>query len=206
MKKGTALSIARSLIAGFAIFCVASTVRGQTTSVKLPTNNSSSSFEVQNSSGTPLFEVDGSGQVSCAPIISFLDDTSIIDVTSRQIDINTAPHELKTIEINVPAAGVVRVHVEGSVRWSGSNSRAYRAAVMPYGTGTNWTPSVYSDFNRHTVTFEDTDTLAVPLTVSRNFTVYSGGTYKYSLCMDTLDMDSSFQLRYPRLTAIYYPN
>jgi hypothetical protein len=121
MKKPTIHRATRSIIAVFAICCIAYSLYAQETTLELPTNDNTSSFNVTKNNGTSVFKVDGTGRITgdgsglsnTKPLINYIKGNQWVMINSN----HGSYDNVRTVTLTVPGPGIVWAQASGTARW-----------------------------------------------------------------------------------------
>lgn len=120
------------LIISILLFC--GSLMAQETSLQLPTNDNTSSFNVTKNNGTSVFEVDGSGRMTgdgsglsnVKPLIKTTGGNQLCQITENY----GSYKNVRSVSITTPSSGVCFVMASGYCRWESKGWDLYLGSIL----------------------------------------------------------------------------
>jgi hypothetical protein len=134
MKTKTVHRLVQLLIIVFAICCMAYTLSAQETTLSLPTNDNTSSFNITKDNGTSIFKVDGSGRITgdgsglsnTKPLINYIQGNQMFHITKNYGHYDN----VRQVTLTVPGPGIVWATVTGYIRWESTGWDVFLGSIL----------------------------------------------------------------------------
>ena len=188
-------------------------INGSTgTSLRLPTNNATSSLTVTKSSGAEVFKVDGAGRMTgdgsglsnVKPLINYIGGNQRHQVLSNYGRYDN----VRTVTLTVPANGVCMAMASGYIDWESTGWDLYLGAIlMDEDPNSSWTAenhwysylNITTDYN-----CPDSSDQYTGFSQHRSFPV-SAGTHTFTLWVNKYSSASKTELGDVNLTVLFIP-
>ena len=189
----------------------------QETTIKLPTTDDTSSFNVTAGNDATVLKAEANGNVDISGTMTATtyvgDGSNLANVRpvaaysggNFDMELTSTEQVVKYVQFTVPAQGIIIVNVSGYARWGSTDDDVYRLSIT---TGTSHDYSCLMLATDYAC--PDSSDQYTSISLTRGYTVGSGGTYRYNLIGDNPTFASGFGNSIVRLgdinmTAMYFP-
>lgn len=206
------------LSAGF-ILLLSLPIMGQETSLTLPTNDNTSSFNVTKNNGTSIFRVDGSGKMTgdgsglsnVKPAINYLQGNQSVYFHEGMIPgLNLYEAQImREVTISCPGAGVIFAHASGYCDWESKEEDLVRIWFHPHPTITPTNSWETPDFHNLRILSDyqcaDSSDQYTSWSISKVYSVSSAQNYTVKVCADKPFTSSKLLIGDVILTLMFFP-
>ena len=184
----------------------------QETSIQLPTNDNSSSFNITKNNGSSVFKVDGSGRMTgdgsglsnVKPLAATVGGNQMCQITK-----NCGWYQdVRSVSLTVPASGICFVMASGYVRWESKGWDVLCAGILrsadpndSWGAESEWYMylNILTDYN-----CSDSSDQYTSFAQHRCFNV-AAGTHTFTLWANKYSTDAKVRVDDVNLSVIYIP-
>jgi hypothetical protein len=201
------------------IFIIAANIFPQETTLKLPTNDNTSSFNVTKENGVSLFKVfgngelsgDGSGFSNVKPIVAYAQGNQSVYFHEGMIPgLNLYEAQImREVTIHCPGPGIIIAQASGYCDWESKDEDLVRIWFHPHPTVSPTSSWETPDFHNLRIVSDyqcaDSSDQYTSWSITKTYTVNSAQDYTVKICADKPFTSSKVLIGDVVLQLIYFP-